>query len=103
MSNPRDEFTSLAHRVRYYKRQSMASGIAFVIAVALVAVFVGQALDAKAKLAEVEYLYQEQLEIAEQLSSENESMNHYILTLQGRLNACRMESGLAEINWEKYQ
>lgn len=103
MNDPKDEFTSLSHRVRYYQRQSRVSWAAFILALALLAVFIGKTLETKGDLAEVEAMYREFEQAHTQLEETRATMHHHILSTQGRLNACRVDNGLPAINWRKYQ
>lgn len=99
----KEEFTAMRRKVRYYQRQAWASTVAFVVAVALLAIFISQSIETRAELNRATAVIEEQSAALQQLDAKNGAMHHHILSVQGRVNACRVEHGLPAIKWEKYQ
>lgn len=98
MTDPKTEFAAMRRELRYYKRQSRASMLAFVIAVGLLAFATFQNVSYRDALNSTMQVMEKQAEEIQDV----DAMVHYIRTLQGRLNACRAEQGLPSINFEKY-
>ncbi|UTD55942.1 hypothetical protein [Halomonas sp. MS1] len=99
----KEEFTALRRKVRYYQRQAWASTVAFVVAVALLAIVISQTVESRAQLARATAVIEQQAERLTQLEDENAAMFHHALSVQGRLNSCLISDGQPAINWEKYQ
>ncbi|WP_404463069.1 hypothetical protein LG331_09835 [Vreelandella aquamarina] len=99
----KEEFTALRRKVRYYQRQAWASTVAFVIAVALLAIFISQAVESRAQLTRATAVIEQQAARLAELEDENATMFHHILSVQGRLNSCLISDGRPAIDWEKYQ
>lgn len=99
----KEEFTALRRKVRYYQRQAWASAVAFIISVALLAIFISQAVESRSELNKATAVIAEQADALDELESKHDTMRHHILSTQGRVNACRIDRDLPPINWETYQ
>lgn len=103
MNSSKEEYIDLRRRMRYYRRQAWASTGAFVVAVALLAIFITQSIESRAELTRASAVIEEQGKALKEMDAKNGAMHHHILSVQGRVNACRIEYGLPAIEWEKYQ
>lgn len=98
MNEAKKEFASARHSIRYYKRQSRVSIMAFAISVGLLAFMTYQSISYRDALEKTSQALESQAVDVGNV----ESMLHYIKTLQGRVNSCRTDNGLPVIKFEKY-
>lgn len=94
----RAEYGELRSRMRKHRRNARVSTLAFSIAVGLLAFATFQNVSYRDALQQTT----QAMEAQQDVSQDTEAMIHYIKTLQGSLNACRVDAGLPKIQFERY-